>query len=97
MRLIPNLFILTLQVAGNVRFVQKYIESTLLEDLTRYKKVRSPLLKQLLVLASPAPFIVFLPIIAHVQTPYTYVGAAEGGARGGKRMTMADMCSVQSV
>lgn len=27
------------QVAGNVRFVQKYIESTLLEDLTRYKEL----------------------------------------------------------
>lgn len=26
------------QVAGNVRFVQEYIKSTLLEDLRRYKK-----------------------------------------------------------
>jgi hypothetical protein len=25
-------------VAGNVRFVQEYIKSTLMEDLTRYKK-----------------------------------------------------------
>lgn len=26
------------KVAGNVRFVQEYIKSTLLQDLTRYKK-----------------------------------------------------------